>query len=193
MIRPLLAILLATTATAQRVEFNRDIRPILSEKCFKCHGPDRRKRKGDLRLDTREGAFADLGDYRAIVPGNPEESELYVRITEANAEDRMPPEKSLLQLTPREIELIRRWIEQGATWKSHWSFVPIPADVAVPEVRDEDWPLNPIDLFVLLLRPRRRPSTARRRPSTAPRRQPRSRRLPRLRTSANWRSVLADS
>src|SRR5215510_9760396 len=101
------------------VEFNRDIRPILSDACFHCHGPDKAKRKADLRLDTEEGAFADRGGYHALVPGKPDASELLRRITAKDEAERMPPARSGRQLTPAQIDLVRRWIEQGARWQKH--------------------------------------------------------------------------
>jgi hypothetical protein len=130
------------------VEFNRDIRPILSDKCFLCHGPDKARRKVDLRLDTEAGAFADLGGYRAIVPGKPAESELFRRISAEEAEDRMPPVRSKRTLTPRQIELLRRWIEQGAKWQKHWAFLP-PRRPSLPRVKNLQWLHNPIDSFIL--------------------------------------------
>src|SRR5262245_13142723 len=98
------------------VTFNRDVRPILSDACSACHGPDAKKRKADLRLDTQEGAFAALGEGKhPFVAGRPEQSEVYRRISTTNATKRMPPARMARQLTGREVALIRRWIEQGAT------------------------------------------------------------------------------
>src|SRR5947208_2332524 len=94
-------------ALPQVVEFNRDIRPILSDNCFACHGPDKNQRKADLRLDTEEGAFADRGGYRPLVAGKPEQSELYLRITAADERQRMPPAKFGKKLAPEQIERIR--------------------------------------------------------------------------------------
>jgi hypothetical protein len=133
---------------AARVEFNRDIRPILSDACFRCHGPDRAKRKADLRLDLEEGAFADRDGERPIVPGDPDRSELYQRISSADAEEHMPPLGADRQLSPREVALVRRWIEQGARWQKHWSLIP-PRRPSLPEVAESSWPSNPIDRFVL--------------------------------------------
>jgi hypothetical protein len=130
------------------VEFNRDIRPILSNNCFACHGPDKNKRKADLRLDTEKDAFADLGGYFAFVPGKPTESEVYRKITAADAHERMPPRSFNKKLTKRQIALIKRWIEQGAKWQKHWSLIA-PRRPAVPEVADKTWPVNPIDAFLL--------------------------------------------
>ena len=112
-------------AAAQSVEFNRDVRPLLSDKCFVCHGPDEEARKAKLRLDTREGALGELrfGGH-AVVPGDAESSELFLRISTEHAEDRMPPAESGKSLAEEEVELLRRWIEEGAKWQEHWAFVP---------------------------------------------------------------------
>src|SRR5436853_5466775 len=91
------------------VEFNRDIRPILADNCFACHGPDKNQRKADLRLDSEEAALADRGGYQAITPGQPDKSALYHRITAVDKKERMPPAKTGKTLTERQIELIRRW------------------------------------------------------------------------------------
>jgi hypothetical protein len=131
-----------------RVEFNRDIRPILSDSCFFCHGPDSARRKAKLRLDTEDGAFADLGGNRAIVPNDLTKSELYRRITAADEKDRMPPAKSGRHVTAHQVALIRRWIEQGAKWQKHWSFIT-PTRPPLPSVKNSSWPRNPIDHFVL--------------------------------------------
>ena len=104
------------SAQAERVDFNRDVRPILSDKCFECHGPDAHERKGDLRLDVEEAAKADRGGYRVLAPGEPDESELILRITSAEQEFVMPPPSSDKKLSPEEIETLRRWVEQGAEW-----------------------------------------------------------------------------
>lgn len=131
------------------VDFNRDILPLLSDNCFKCHGPDEEYREADLRLDTREGATADLGDgYFAIVPGNPDESEVVWRVNADEEEDLMPPKDSNLSLSPAEKELITQWIVEGAEWKNHWSFEPVVRP-AFPEVADADWSRNGIDRFIL--------------------------------------------
>ncbi len=106
------------------VDFNRDIRPILSETCYQCHGPDAGKRKGDLRLDTREGLFRSADGTTVVVPRKPEESELLLRITSDDPEAVMPPPKAGKPLPPAQAALVRRWIEQGAVWKGHWSFIP---------------------------------------------------------------------
>ncbi|MGH7171837.1 MAG: DUF1553 domain-containing protein [Gemmataceae bacterium] len=130
------------------IEFNRDIRPILSDNCFRCHGPDRARRKADLRLDTEAGAFADLGGSRALVHGEPDKSELLRRVAAVNVRERMPPAKSGRRLTERQVQLLRRWIEQGAKWQAHWSFLA-PKRPPLPRVRDTAWPRNAIDYFIL--------------------------------------------
>lgn len=141
----LLTLLLGPSTFSQEIQFNRDIRPILSDKCFLCHGPDEKKRKAGLRLDQRDGALADLGGYSAVVPGKPDESELLARVLayENPSELMPPPDSKRGQLTQREISLLRVWIEQGAAYQGHWAFEPV-ADVAVPD----SWPGNPIDYFV---------------------------------------------
>ena len=131
-----------------QVQFNRDIRPILSDTCFQCHGPDKAKRKANLRLDLEVSAKARIEDHFAIVPGDPATSELIRRITTNNAEDHMPPAEAGRQLAPRQIELLRRWIEQGATWQAHWSFIA-PTRPALPRVTNSRWPRNAVDPFIL--------------------------------------------
>ncbi len=112
-------------AAEAKVDFNRDIRPILSDNCFACHGPDAKQRKAKLRLDTRDGALAKLrGGDHAIVPGKIEESTLIERISSDDPGQRMPPAKTGKHLTAQQIELFRRWIAQGAPYAVHWSFVP---------------------------------------------------------------------
>src|SRR5947209_5415400 len=106
------------------VEFNRDIRPILSDRCYTCHGPDERQRKSKLRLDTEAGAKSDLGGHFALVPGNAANSELVRRITSADPARRMPPVYAgTARLTDRESELLTRWVAQGAKCQGHWSFL----------------------------------------------------------------------
>jgi hypothetical protein len=138
----------AAELTPGRVEFNRDVRPILADKCFACHGPDASHRKASLRLDTEEGAKADLGGYRVVAPGKPEESELIARITSAEKAQRMPPAKSGKQLAKAEIELLRRWIAQGAAYQAHWSYIP-PRRPPVPAVKHSSWARGSIDRFIL--------------------------------------------
>jgi hypothetical protein len=133
------------------VSYNFDIRPILSDKCYACHGPDAKKREAGLRLDMAESAYAKLKDGKgvAIFPGKPEQSELYKRITSIDPDYQMPtPESHLGLLNESEIGLVRRWIEQGAKYEKHWAFTS-PVLPAVPKVDHEDWPRNEIDHFVL--------------------------------------------
>ena len=142
------AIFLYSTAQAiqqnsiPKIEFNRDIRPILSDKCFMCHGPDAPAKKIKLRLDSEAAALA------AIVPGNPEQSKLIKRITHADEAMKMPPIESGRTLSNSEIELLKEWIRQGAQWQKHWAFIP-PTKPALPEVKNKTWVKNPIDNFVL--------------------------------------------
>lgn len=134
---------------AAPVKFNRDIRPILSSKCFQCHGQDAKKRKGDLRLDMRDGFLATLADgNRAVVPGEPAASTLMARITTEVAEDRMPPASTHKELSADEIALLKRWIEEGAVWEQHWAFQRVERP-ELPAVSDTGWVKNPIDAFVL--------------------------------------------
>jgi len=133
---------------ADRLQFNRDIRPILSDKCFRCHGPDSASRQAELRLDSQQEATRDLGGYQAIVPGKRDASAAWRRISSNDPEERMPPADSGLTLTLNEIELLGRWIDQGAQYQPHWSLIP-PARPALPAVQRRGWPRNPIDCFVL--------------------------------------------
>lgn len=135
-------------AGEKELDFNRDVRPILSENCFQCHGFDEKSRQADLRLDVAESAFSASDDKIAIVPGKPEKSDLWRRITSDDGSVLMPPPGSHRQLKPEQKELLKRWIEQGAPYAKHWSFIP-PIKAAVPEVSDKAWPRNEIDNFVL--------------------------------------------
>ena len=130
------------------VEFNRDIRPILSDLCFQCHGPDSQHRKADLRLDTEAGATTDFGGRRAIVPRDPKASELFSRITSTDAAEKMPPPDSGKKISAQQIEKLRQWIEQGAQWQGHWSFLP-PRRSTLPEVQHRHRVRNVVDVFVL--------------------------------------------
>lgn len=137
------------------VSFNFHVRPILSDRCFKCHGPDEKKREAGLRLDTQEGAFAVLADslpgsgiHYAIVPGKPEQSTLIQRIFSANADSMMPPPDAHLALSDFEKKLLKRWIEQGAKWEKHWAFIA-PQKPDLPKVKNEKWAHNEVDLFIL--------------------------------------------
>ena len=148
---PVLIIATATVLHAAVPDFNRDIRPILSNNCFHCHGPDDKERKGGehgLRLDTADGAAIDLGGYKAIVPGKPDESELLKRLVSTDEDEFMPPRKTGKKLTAKEIGLVREWIKAGAPYAKHWAYeapkrpaVPAPA-IPGATIR------NPIDSFV---------------------------------------------
>jgi hypothetical protein len=137
------------TAPARQIVFNRDIRPILADKCWSCHGPDAPAKKIKLRLDSEDAATADLGrGRRAIVPGNPEQSQLVRRITSGDEMTRMPPVDSGRKLTQSEIDLLVEWVRQGARWQRHWSFIT-PSRPLLPQVKNKEWPKNAIDHFVL--------------------------------------------
>jgi len=134
-----------------KVDFARDIRPILSANCFKCHGPDDNQRQAELRLDTKAGAFADRDGHFALVAGMPDASELWKRITSADADERMPPTDSGKTLTEAQVTLIHKWIAEGAVWSSHWAFVA-PQRPLLPALGDaakQAWIHNPIDAFIL--------------------------------------------
>ncbi|WP_343307997.1 PSD1 and planctomycete cytochrome C domain-containing protein [Chitinophaga niabensis] len=140
-----------TSKLPDEVDYNFHIRPILSDKCFTCHGPDANKREAGLRLDIGDSAFKALKETPgafAFVPGKPHQSEVYKRITTEDTSLRMPPVNSNLALTEHEIDLIEKWIKQGAKYKPHWAFVA-PQPVKPPVVDDEKWPRNEIDKFVL--------------------------------------------
>ncbi len=133
------------------VSFNFHIRPILSDRCFKCHGPDEQKREAGLRLDTQEGAFAALGegkDHFAIVPGKPEKSTLLQRIFSTNPDSVMPSPDAHLELSDFEKKLLKKWIEQGAKWETHWAFIA-PQKPDVPKVENQKWARNEVDFFIL--------------------------------------------
>jgi len=129
------------------VSFDRDVRPILSEYCFKCHGPDAKVRKAELRLDTRAGLFRTRKDTTVIVAGDPEHSELLRRVR-ANDDDRMPPASTKRRLSAAQIAVLRAWIEQGAKWEAHWSFEK-PVRPELPDTAPDAWSKTPIDRFVL--------------------------------------------
>ena len=136
-------------ATPSTIEFNRDIRPILSDNCFACHGPDENKRKARLRFDQKDVPFkaAKSGEI-PIVAGDPAKSELVKRITSKDEDEKMPPPKSGKKLTQQQIDLLTKWVAQGAKWQNHWSFTK-PERPALPKVKDKRWPRNEIDYFVL--------------------------------------------
>jgi hypothetical protein len=133
------------------VDYNYHIRPILSDRCYKCHGPDVGKREANLRLDTEQGAYAALKDDPAghvIIPGNPFRSELYLRVSSTDTSYQMPPPSSNLAVTQYEVKLIEKWIKQGAKFKKHWAFI-VPTRPTPPLVKNKEWPKNDIDRFVL--------------------------------------------
>jgi hypothetical protein len=141
----------AEAPAGDKVQFNRDVRPILSDTCFKCHGFDKNARQADLRLDVRAEAVTRRpgdGGTTPIVPGDPAHSEIWRRIVTDDHDDLMPPADSNLALTPAQKETIRRWIEQGAEYQPHWSFVPVVQPEA-PPVKQAGWARNEIDAFVL--------------------------------------------
>ncbi|HVC94873.1 MAG TPA: DUF1553 domain-containing protein [Pirellulales bacterium] len=143
--------LAAEPAGNSTIDFNRDIKPILSNTCFKCHGPDPAARKGGtdgLRLDKAEGATADLGGYAAVVPGQPETSELIARVTSSDPDNAMPPPSTGKKLSAREIELLTAWIREGAKYAGHWSYAK-PVRPVPPAVQDDAWLRNEIDRFIV--------------------------------------------
>ena len=139
-----LTLMLAVPATAGKLEYNRDVRPILAENCFACHGPDSAARKADLRLDQRDAAIK----AEAIAPGKPDESALIARINSADKSEMMPPHKTNKTLTAAQKETLKQWIAEGAEYQPHWSFIA-PSRPALPTVKNEAWVRNPIDRFIL--------------------------------------------
>lgn len=138
---------MATSAqSAERVDFSRDVLPILSANCFPCHGPDDQARQGNLRLDTREGALR--AEQPVIQPGKGNLSELVLRVSSQDPEQRMPPANSNRQLSPQNVELLRRWVDEGALWGGHWAFEAVRRP-PVPTMEDESWSRNPVDRFIL--------------------------------------------
>ncbi len=145
----ILAVVPWSLAAAPPVDFNRDVRPILSDHCYACHGPDENKRKGGLRLDRQEDAFRELkSGQRALVAGDTNRSSLVTRILTADADELMPPPKHLKPLTPEQIGVLVRWVREGAKWQEHWSFVA-PKRPELPPVKDRRWPKNELDHFIL--------------------------------------------
>jgi len=131
------------------IDYSRDIRPILADRCYGCHGPNEEGRESGLRLDVRESALAEADSgKRAIVPGKPRASEMIRRILAEDADERMPPPHSHKTLAPEEIEKLRQWIHQGADWREHWAFLP-PVEPELPLVKNQRWPRTPMDHFVL--------------------------------------------
>ena len=141
-----------TQQLPKKVDFNHHIKPILSDRCYKCHGPDKKVREANLRFDTEEGAFALLDsatNSRAIVPGNVKKSLLVKRVSSSDPDFMMPRPESNLSLSNYEIKLLKKWIEQGAEWKPHWAFIP-PEKRTLPEIKNKIWSKNPIDHFTLV-------------------------------------------
>jgi hypothetical protein len=140
-----LLLLLPAWSSAQvgPIDFNRDVRPILSNNCYQCHGPDPKVRKGKFRLDNRDDALT------ALAPGKPNESELFKRVTSTDADEMMPPAKSGKKLTARDVAILAKWIKEGAKFPAHWAYVK-PIRPVVPELRTPKSEIrNPVDAFVL--------------------------------------------
>ncbi len=135
-------------ASTPAINFQRQVRPILSDNCFLCHGPDKGTRMADLRLDIHDGAFATRKNGTVIVPGKPDESLLIKRIFSEDAGYRMPPVFAHKTLTADQKNILRHWVEQGAKWQDFWAFVA-PVRPPVPAVNNADWVQNPIDNFIL--------------------------------------------
>jgi hypothetical protein len=135
--------------SSTKVDFNFAVKPLLSDRCFKCHGPDAEHREADLRLDTKDGAFGlSAEDTPILKPGDASASELFRRITSTDPDVQMPPPDSNLSLSKDEVDLIGRWIKQGAEWKQHWSFLPLQR-IPVARTKNTNWAKNEIDQFVL--------------------------------------------
>jgi hypothetical protein len=133
----------------EAIAFNRDIRPILSDKCFACHGPDEAARKSGVRFDEKAGLFSTTKNGKTIVvPGDPAKSELYTRIIHSDPEERMPPSTFHLRIHDEEMNTLRRWIEEGAHWQGHWAFIP-PTQVRVPPQTKNAWGYTDIDAFIV--------------------------------------------
>jgi len=139
-------------AIPDKISYNFDVRPILSDKCYACHGPDANKRKAELRLDIQDSAYAPLKETKgafALVPGKPEESEVFKRVSSTDPTYQMPiPESHLGALTEYEVGVIKKWIKQGAKYEKHWAF-STPVKPALPEVENKKWVKNEIDYFIL--------------------------------------------
>jgi mono/diheme cytochrome c family protein len=148
LVAALFAVAALGAAPAGKLEFNRDIRPILSENCFQCHGQDSAHREGKLRLDERENATLPRRNHVVIAPGKPDNSELIFRILSTDEEEQMPPPAANKHVTPEQAKLLRQWIAEGATYQKHWSFLP-PQRSPLPAVKDARWPRAAIDHFVL--------------------------------------------
>ncbi|MEO8498376.1 MAG: DUF1549 domain-containing protein, partial [Planctomycetota bacterium] len=138
----------ASAQSGDAVTFNRDIRPILAEHCFQCHGFDEKQRQAELRLDVAEAAYADRDGHIAIKPGEPDASQVWTRINSSDPDEVMPPPETKKTLTAEQKDLLRRWIERGAMYQKHWAF-EAPQQPAEPPVKNQDWVRNPIDRFIL--------------------------------------------
>ena len=138
----------AEAVESANVDFNRQIRPLLSKNCFACHGPDEAQRKAELRLDNYQGATRDLGGRAAVVPTAPSDSRLIARISTKDRGLRMPPSTHAARLQPEQIELLKQWIRQGAVFSPHWSYQK-PKRPALPAIKNSHWARNPIDHFTL--------------------------------------------
>ncbi|HTH47323.1 MAG TPA: DUF1549 domain-containing protein, partial [Candidatus Limnocylindria bacterium] len=142
-------LLMAPFLGVAAVDFGRDVQPILSDKCYHCHGPDEPARKAKLRFDTKDGAFRLNKEGKAvIVPGRGADSELVKRLLSKDPDEQMPPPDSHRTVTAQQIETLQKWIDEGAKWGLHWSFQPI-THPAVPAIRNPGWAHNPIDRFIL--------------------------------------------
>jgi hypothetical protein len=130
-----------------KIDFTRDIRPLLSDNCFHCHGNDEHARKGKLRLDTKDGLFSKHEDVFPVVPGKLAESEAWLRVTSTDPDDVMPPPKEKKTLTPAQLDKLKRWIEQGAPYREHWAY-QAPVRPELPAVQNAWWPRNPVDRFI---------------------------------------------
>lgn len=138
----------AAAPPSRPLDYNRDVRPILSDKCFACHGPDAAHREADLRFDDEASAKLDRGGYAAIAPGQPDKSEMIRRLVSDDESERMPPADGGKQLTPAEIDTLRRWVAQGAPWSKHWAY-ETPRRAPPPMTQVRDWPRNLVDRFIL--------------------------------------------
>ena len=142
------ALLCSSAAPHETISFNLQVRPILSDRCWACHGPDENKRKAKLRLDLKEGALASKDGKFVIKPGDPDASELYKRLITSEPDEKMPPADSHLSVSDNEIATIKRWIEQGAVWEKHWAYVPV-RPISPPQLKDASFVRNDIDRFIL--------------------------------------------
>ncbi len=144
------ALLVSRTGYAQdTIQFNHDVRPVLADKCFACHGPDEKAREKNIRFDTQDGLFGKTDDeLDIVVPGDPAKSALFQRITHGDVDKRMPPQDFHAKLTDENITTLKAWIEQGAPWEGHWSFIP-PTKTPQPSVSNSGWCRNEIDYYIL--------------------------------------------